>query len=120
MPELLVGVGVAAGSVLLVGVVGAMGCSGGGAAARRRGQGQQLLDAPFPDGRASLLAVRLTEFWTRMQDQFGAAYAESIATDQVLGELGGRSVREALAAGEDPKLVWRAVCAAFDVPARNR
>jgi len=64
--------------------------------------------------------VRLTEFWTRMQEQFGVAYAESIATDQVLSELGGRSVRDALATGEDPKVVWRAVCAAFDVPARNR
>ncbi len=55
-----------------------------------------------------------------MQEQFGVAYAESIATDQVLSELGGRSVRDALATGEDPKVVWRAVCAAFDVPARNR
>jgi hypothetical protein len=64
--------------------------------------------------------VRLTEFWTRMQEQFGAAYAESIATDQVLGELGGRSAREALAAGEDPKAVWQAVCTAFDVPGRER
>ncbi|MEP6695333.1 MAG: DUF3046 domain-containing protein [Pseudonocardiales bacterium] len=64
--------------------------------------------------------MRLTEFWTRMQEHFGVAYADSIATDQVLGELGGRSVREALAAGDDPKVVWRAVCAAFDIPVRNR
>lgn len=55
-----------------------------------------------------------------MQEHFGVAYADSIATDQVLGELGGRSVREALAAGDDPKVVWRAVCAAFDIPVRNR
>lgn len=68
----------------------------------------------------TLANVRLTEFWDRMRQQFGAAYAESIATDQVLGELGGRTVREALAAGEDTKTVWRAVCDAFDVPARER
>ncbi len=55
-----------------------------------------------------------------MGDHFGAAYAESIATDQVLGELGGRTVREALAAGEDAKSVWRAVCSAFDVPGQLR
>jgi hypothetical protein len=64
--------------------------------------------------------VRLTEFWTRMQEQFGAMRAESIATDQVLVELGGRSAHEALAAGEDPKTVWLAVCSAFDVPPRDR
>lgn len=55
-----------------------------------------------------------------MQEQFGSAYADSIAADQILGELGGRTVVQALAAGDDPKLVWRAVCAAFDVPSRNR
>ncbi len=64
--------------------------------------------------------MRQTEFWTRMRDHFGPAYAESIATDQVLGELGGRTVREALAAGDDIKSVWRAVCSAFDVPAQLR
>ena len=64
--------------------------------------------------------MRLTEFWARMGEHFGPAYAESIATDQVLGELGGRTVREALADGEDTKAVWRAVCAAFDVPSQRR
>ncbi len=64
--------------------------------------------------------MRLTEFWARMGGHFGAAYAESIATDQVLRELGGRTVREALAAGEDTKSVWRAVCSAFDVPGQLR
>lgn len=55
-----------------------------------------------------------------MHEQFGVAYAESLATDQVLAELGGRTPREALAAGEDAKAVWLAVCTAFDVPARRR
>lgn len=65
-------------------------------------------------------AVRLTEFWARMNRQFGSAYAESVARDQVLTTLGGRTAAESLAAGEDVKLVWRAVCEAFDVPARHR
>ncbi len=55
-----------------------------------------------------------------MRLHFGPAYADSIATDQVLGALGGRTVAEALAAGEDIKLIWRVVCSAFDVPARDR
>ncbi len=62
----------------------------------------------------------MTEFWRRMEKQFGAAYAESYARDQVLSELGGRTVAEALAQGEDAKVVWRAVCATVDVPPRDR
>jgi Protein of unknown function (DUF3046) len=64
--------------------------------------------------------VRLTDFWTRMGEQFGAAYAPSVARDQVIGGLGGRSVDEALAAGEDPKTVWLAVCEHFEIPVAGR
>jgi hypothetical protein len=64
--------------------------------------------------------VRITEFWARMERQFGVAYADSYARDQVLGELGGRTVHEALGAGEDLKAVWRAVCVAANVPERER
>jgi hypothetical protein len=64
--------------------------------------------------------VRLTDFWERMRAQFGETYAESVAKDQVLAELGDRTVNQALAEGEDAKTVWRAVCDAFDVPARLR
>jgi hypothetical protein len=64
--------------------------------------------------------VRRTEFWQRMERHFGRAYAESVAHDQVIGQLGGRTVDQALAEGEDVKAVWRAVCLAFDVPARER
>jgi hypothetical protein len=64
--------------------------------------------------------VRLTEFWERMREQFGAAYADSLAKDQVLAQLGGRTVVEALEAGEPARRVWRAVCEAFEVPAKHR
>jgi hypothetical protein len=64
--------------------------------------------------------VRLTEFWERMQARFGAAYADSVARDQVIGALGNRTIHEALAAGESAKTVWRAVCEHFDVPVRDR
>jgi len=64
--------------------------------------------------------VRLTEFWERMRAQFGETYAESVAKDQVLEALGDRTVNQALADGEDAKTVWRAVCDAFDIPARLR
>jgi Protein of unknown function (DUF3046) len=60
--------------------------------------------------------VRLTEFWGRMREQFGDVYAESLAKDYVLSNLGGRTVNQALADGVDAKVVWRAVCDTFNVP----
>jgi hypothetical protein len=64
--------------------------------------------------------VRLTIFWERMRAQFGEAYAESVAKDHVLTSLGGRTVDQALAEGEDATTVWRAVCEDFRVPERLR
>jgi hypothetical protein len=68
----------------------------------------------------SLARVRLTTFWERMRAQFGETYADSVARDYVLSSLGGRTVNQALADGEDAKIVWRAVCEAFKVPERLR
>jgi Protein of unknown function (DUF3046) len=64
--------------------------------------------------------VRLTVFWERMNAQFGEGYAESLAKDYVFGNLGGRTIMQALADGEDAKTVWRAVCETFPVPERLR
>lgn len=64
--------------------------------------------------------MRLTDFWNRMNAQFGAAYAGSIARDQTLPPLGSRTVEEALEAGEDPKVIWRAICEVFDCPSHLR
>jgi hypothetical protein len=55
-----------------------------------------------------------------MEDRFGAAYARSYATDQVLATLGHRTVQRALDDGDDVKSVWRAVCEALEVPAAER
>jgi hypothetical protein len=64
--------------------------------------------------------VRHTEFWARMEAALGPAYARTWAEQHVLGELGERTVVQALAAGESPKVVWRAVWAALGLPARER
>jgi hypothetical protein len=64
--------------------------------------------------------VKHTEFWSRLDDALGPAYARSWASMYVLADLGGRTVDEALAAGMPPKQVWRAVWAALDLPARER
>jgi hypothetical protein len=68
--------------------------------------------------------VRLSEFWERMEDAFGAGYARSVAQDQVLRSLGGCTAVEALADTRDDaptvRQVWRAVCADLEVPVRLR
>ncbi|HEU4568773.1 MAG TPA: DUF3046 domain-containing protein [Marmoricola sp.] len=64
--------------------------------------------------------MRHTEFWARMEQALGPAYARTWADQRVLGELEGRTVNEALAAGEDPKTVWRAVWESLELPARDR
>ncbi|MDX3233489.1 DUF3046 domain-containing protein [Streptomyces sp. ME19-01-6] len=64
--------------------------------------------------------MRLTDFWQRMADYFGEAYADSFARDHVMSELGGRTVHQALDAGWDAKAVWRGVCAALEIPADRR
>ena len=66
------------------------------------------------------MTVRLTEFWERMREQFGDVYAESLAKDYVLSNLGERTVNKALADGVDAKVVWRAVAETFNVPESRR
>ncbi|MGD0556178.1 MAG: DUF3046 domain-containing protein [Streptosporangiaceae bacterium] len=60
--------------------------------------------------------MRMTMFWDRMRAFFGESYADSVAKDQVIADLGDRTVNRALADGMDAKTVWRAVCDAFNVP----
>ncbi|MET8118068.1 DUF3046 domain-containing protein [Micromonospora sp. NPDC005189] len=66
--------------------------------------------------------MRLTDFWARLEEAFGPGYATSIARDQVLSQLDGRTIEQALASGQQTHVVWRAVCAAYPdrVPARLR
>jgi hypothetical protein len=55
-----------------------------------------------------------------MDDEFGAGYARSVASDQVLAALGSRTATEALEAGVPPRDVWDAVCEAMHVPLERR
>ncbi len=60
--------------------------------------------------------MRLTEFDELVTRQFGAVYGASVLVDHVLTALGGRTAEQAIEDGEDPRDVWRALCADFDVP----
>lgn len=64
--------------------------------------------------------MRHTEFWARMEQALGPAYARSWADLFVIGELGGRTASEALAAGVPPKQVWAAVWKVLELPASER
>jgi hypothetical protein len=61
--------------------------------------------------------MRLTEFWQRMELRFGVGYARSVAADYRLPVLGA-TIEQALSRGDEPKAIWRAVCAEFDVPSQ--
>jgi hypothetical protein len=60
--------------------------------------------------------VRSSEFWELMREEFGAAYAGTLAREHVVSALGERTAEQALAAGVDARDVWLAMCADLQVP----
>ena len=64
--------------------------------------------------------MRMSDFWHLMDDEFGAAYARSLARDHVLGALGNRSALEAIESGTKPREAWLALCIDMDVPVERR
>jgi hypothetical protein len=63
-----------------------------------------------------LVGVRLTEFNELVEGQFGVARGASLLVDHVLAGVGGRTAAQAIEDGVEPRDVWRALCADFDVP----
>jgi hypothetical protein len=59
-----------------------------------------------------LLALRISDLRERITLSFGDAWAPSFSADIALSELGSKSVNEALAAGYEPDVIWKAVCKA--------
>ncbi len=55
-----------------------------------------------------------------MDAALGPAYARAWAEQYVLAELDGRTVAEALTAGEPPKAVWAAVWRVLQLPDSER
>lgn len=64
--------------------------------------------------------MRHTEFWARMDEALGSGYARTWSREHVMADLGGRTVEQALDAGETPKTVWRAVWRTLGLPASQR
>ena len=64
--------------------------------------------------------MRLQEFWSRLETQFGSMRAQSVARDHVFAALGGRTATDAIEAGLPVRRVWLAICEEYDVPPRDR
>jgi hypothetical protein len=60
--------------------------------------------------------VRLSEFWSLVDGEFGAARGRTLVRDHVIGALGHRTAEQALEAGEEPREVWLALAADLEVP----
>lgn len=64
--------------------------------------------------------MREADLRARLVDHLGPTYSVVWADTVVLGELGQRTVSEALAAGMPCKNIWLAAWQALELPARDR
>ncbi|WP_435199107.1 DUF3046 domain-containing protein [Janibacter sp. GS2] len=64
--------------------------------------------------------MRVSRFWTLMEDEFGEGYAHTLARGHVIQALGERTVAVALEQGESPRRVWEALCEDVGVPEHRR
>jgi hypothetical protein len=60
--------------------------------------------------------VRLSEFWTLVDGEFGPARGRTLVRDHVIGALGHRTAEQALEDGEEPREVWLALAVDLEVP----
>ncbi|MDR0990986.1 MAG: DUF3046 domain-containing protein [Propionibacteriaceae bacterium] len=64
--------------------------------------------------------MREAELWSRLEAALGPNYVYAWTEQVVLRDLGGRTVREALAAGLPAKQILRAAWAHLELSARER
>ena len=64
--------------------------------------------------------MRHSEFWARMEAVLPHGYARVWSAQQELRELDGRTVDQALADGDPPRQIWRAVWQALELPSSER
>ncbi|MFV0463639.1 MAG: DUF3046 domain-containing protein [Nostocoides sp.] len=64
--------------------------------------------------------MRLSQFRILLDDEFGEAYAATLARSHALHALGSQTAEEALADGVPPRTVWLALCEDMGVPEERR
>ena len=62
----------------------------------------------------------MSEFWTLVDEEFGVGQGRALVRDHVLGAFGHRTAGQALAAGDDIRDVWFALCDDLQVPVERR
>ncbi|NLT53337.1 MAG: DUF3046 domain-containing protein [Actinomycetales bacterium] len=60
--------------------------------------------------------MRMSEFWTLADEEFGRLHSRTLVRDHVVTALGDRTAEQALDAGTDPREVWFALCEDLEVP----
>ncbi|KFF31390.1 DUF3046 domain-containing protein [Bifidobacterium bombi] len=60
------------------------------------------------------------DFWELVEEVLGRTYGRSMACDVALPELDDMSSVEALAAGEEPRVVWNLLCDHLQIPDSRR
>lgn len=63
--------------------------------------------------------MKLSRFQELVEDEFGPDFAAVVLSDTRLDELADRTPNELLAGGEDPKLIWQAICRQLAVPSER-
>lgn len=58
----------------------------------------------------------MSEFWRLVDGEFGVGHGRTLVRDHVIGALGHRTAEQALAASEDPRAVWFALCSELEIP----
>jgi hypothetical protein len=59
--------------------------------------------------------VRISDLRERITLSFGESWAPSFSSDIAISELESKSVNEALIAGFEPDVIWKAVCKAHPI-----
>lgn len=64
--------------------------------------------------------MRYREFWQLVDEVFGADYGRVLAADHALTDLDSRTAAQAIDDGEEPRVVWHALCNQLAVPEADR
>lgn len=70
--------------------------------------------------RVASVAMRLSEFWALMEQEFGGPYGRSIASSHVIHAMSDQTAVDAIEAGEPVRRVWLALCEDLQIPEERR
>lgn len=60
--------------------------------------------------------MKLSRFYELVEDEFGDQFARVVLTDTRLDQLADQTPKQLLDGGEDPKIIWLAICQQMSVP----